>query len=425
MTTPRAHEVRRHSVRVALAATALVGAACLVVAVTVVAYVTGSLTSQVDQRLAGYLEHFSEAPWPVGGLPERPGGDRPLGPQRAFWGIKPDGQVLSDAEDLPLPVEFQGITDPNTVTINGVEIRIMGKASGVNHIVVGESLEPVNDARATVILGELLIAPILLIAVFLGAVAIGRRVATPIELARRRQLEFTADASHELRTPLSVIEAHTSLALTQDRSAEWYRNAFGQVDRESRRMHRLIDDLLWLARFDATKAPPPSEPVDLGVLAGLGTERFAAIAEARGLRLSVDAGDAGAIVAVPAEWLDRLLGVLIDNACKYSPDGGAVDVTVSIEGQRVRLTIDDSGPGIPETERGRIFDRFHRATSGSEGAGLGLAIADAVVRATGGRWLVASSPSGGARVGVSWPRWSAGGREPSGARTVPRSVARQ
>ncbi|MDQ3871845.1 MAG: HAMP domain-containing histidine kinase, partial [Chloroflexota bacterium] len=139
----------------------------------------------------------------------------------------------------------------------------------------------------SVILAELVIAPILLAIVFLGAVAIGRRVATPIELARRRQLEFTADASHELRTPLSVIEAQTSLALVQDRAPAWYRVAFERVDRESKRMRRLVDDLLWLARFDATQAPGHAEPVDLGVLAAQAADRFGVIASAHDLRLEV------------------------------------------------------------------------------------------------------------------------------------------
>ena len=79
-------------------------------------------------------------------------------------------------------------------------------------------------------------------------------------------------------------------------------------------------------------------------------------------------------------------------------------VTVADDGGRVRLTVDDSGPGIPEEERARIFDRFHRATESTSGAGLGLAIADAIVRTNGGRWRVAASPAGGASLSVAWKR---------------------
>jgi two-component system OmpR family sensor kinase len=166
----------------------------------------------------------------------------------------------------------------------------------------------------------------------------------------------------------------------------------------------MLEDLLWLARFDASKRPPDIEPVDLAIMAAQAVDRFAPIAETRRLTISLAAPPDGAVVAAPPEWLDRLLGVLLDNACKYAPDGGRVDVTVGLDGSRVLLTVDDDGPGIPEAERTRVFDRFHRATDSHGGAGLGLAIADAIVRATGGRWRVAAAPIGGARMGISWSR---------------------
>ncbi|HEX7399830.1 MAG TPA: HAMP domain-containing sensor histidine kinase, partial [Candidatus Limnocylindrales bacterium] len=122
------------------------------------------------------------------------------------------------------------------------------------------------------------------------------------------------------------------------------------------------------------------------------------------LSLTVEAGPGKEVVTAPPEWLDRLVGVLLDNACKYSPEGGIVRVSVGDEGSRVRLTVDDSGPGIPPEARVRAFDRFHRATDQGSGAGLGLAIADAIVRATKGHWKIGSSPAGGSSMTVTWPR---------------------
>ena len=116
------------------------------------------------------------------------------------------------------------------------------------------------------------------------------------------------------------------------------------------------------------------------------------------------------VIAAPPDWLDHLVGVLLDNACKYSPEDGSVDVRVAADGDRVRLTVDDSGPGIPVEQRRRIFERFQRATDQGNGAGLGLAIADAVVRATSGRWDVGTSAAGGASMSVVWPRVLAGAR---------------
>ncbi len=402
--------VRRQAIRVALGATLVVAVAYLAVSVAVVTVVTRDLTAQVDQRLDEALERVPSGREPVDEPFERPPGDRPFGPPTLIWAVAPNGTVLADADTPDLPKQYETVVGPLTASIDGTELRLQGSRMGDLYVVVGQSLESVSDARSTIVLAEVLIAPILLLAVFLGAVAIGRRVAAPIEAARRRQLDFTADASHELRTPLSVIEANTSLALAEDRDETWYRSAFERVDHESKRMRRLLDDMLWLARFDATHPPPGSEPVDLGVLAAQTTDRFAAVAETRGVRLMVRVPDEAASVAAPPELLDRLLGVLLDNACKYVPEGGLVDVTVARDGSRVAVTVDDSGPGIPATDRDRIFDRFHRASepaggpSGTSGAGLGLAIADAIVRATGGRWQLGTAPAGGARFTVSWPR---------------------
>jgi hypothetical protein len=111
--------------------------------------------------------------------------------------------------------------------------------------------------------------------------------------------------------------------------------------------------------------------------------------------------------------------VLLDNACKYVPEGGTVDVTVWADGNRVRLAVDDSGPGIPAAERSRIFDRFRRATDQPGGAGLGLAIANSVVSATGGRWTIGDSPLGGASLGVLWPRSLSGSHGSTGAASEP------
>ena len=396
--------VRGTSIRVALAATAVVGALYFAVAVSVVLIVQRNLTDQIDQRITSSFVRLPHDQPASGGAYDAPPPERFGGAPVVLWEIEPDGSVLTAASNPTLPAPYGRVSEPTTASVGGQEFRLSGRQVGDDWIVIGQSLEPVSETRGTVILAELLIAPLLLGVVFLGAVAIGRRVAAPIEASRQRQLDFTADASHELRTPLAVIEAHTSLALTHDRDAGWYRSAFGRVDAEAKRMRRMLDDLLWLARFDASKRPLNAEPVDLGVMAEQAVDRFGAIAETRHLTIGVDAPAEGAVIAAPPEWLDRLLGVLLDNACKYAPDGGRVDVTVSVDGSRVALTVDDSGPGIAEDQRTRIFDRFHRATDAHGGAGLGLAIADAIVRATGGRWRVASAPAGGARMAVTWGR---------------------
>jgi len=398
------HEVRTASIRVALGATALVALVYVAAAVALFAIVTNNLTSQIDARLTGSLQSLTGQPTPDhGGFDAPPGGPR-FGPQLLVWTIRADGTVASNTTDADLPASARQPGGPQTVTIGGVAVRIVGEtiAPGFT-VVVGQTIDSVGQAQSTLLLAEAIIGPVLLLLVFLGAVAIGRRVAAPIEEARHRQLEFTADASHELRTPLSVIEAETSLALGRERDAVWYQAAFVRVDGESKRIRRLLDDLLWLARFDATRGAPHAEPVDVGLLANQAVDRFRSVAEARQLRLGLDIQADATAISAPPEWLDRLMGVLLDNACKYAPAGGTVQVGVGRESGRVRLTVEDAGPGIPAEEQDRIFDRFHRATDSAGGAGLGLAIANEIVRATGGRWRIGTSPLGGASVSVAWP----------------------
>ena len=267
----------------------------------------------------------------------------------------------------------------------------------------------------------------LLVAVFLAALAIGLRSTAPVEQARLRQLEFTADASHELRTPLSVIDAEIGLELTRlgnpadpggalgtpggdagtpggDAAGDAsYRAALGRIAAESGRLRRIVEDLLWLARFDAAPSSTGDEPIDLSALGSACVERFAPVAAGHSIALSFVAPPGAVIVLAPAEWVDRLAGVLVDNACRYAGEGGSVEVSVASTGGRAVLAVEDSGPGIPVRERALLFDRFRRGTDEPGGHGLGLAIADEVVRATRGRWRVGTAAAGGARMEVSWP----------------------
>ena len=408
--------VRSLSIRVALAASAVVGIAYVIIAAVVVIVVTSNMTADVDRHLTAVLRQVSDFSAPPGG--PFPGFDPsrqdPRGLPVLAWAVDSKGTASAvGLTNLALPAEDRQVRAPATVTIDGAGYRIAGAPSGSGWYVVGQAMDGVSQTQSTLIVAEMGIGCALLIVVFLGAVAIGRRVALPIERARRRQLEFTADASHELRTPLSVIEAQATLALARERDAAWDDAAFGRIDGELKRTRRLVDDMLWLARFDSTGGPAEAEPVDVKVLAAQTADKFGAVAEARKQTLTVDRDSSreDAIVIASAEWLDRLVGVLLDNACKYSPEGGGIAVRVAAEGRRVRLTVDDSGPGIPTAERSRVFDRFHRATDLPGGAGLGLAIADAIVHATGGRWQIGSSPAGGASVSVSWPRAMSGHRE--------------
>ncbi len=417
MTMSGTSVVRNRSIRVALSATLVVGIVYAAIAGTVVLFATQNLMSQIDQRLEQALGRVPPDGF-GGGFPSDSGGPRPdrdpgrpYGTPFLLWVVGDDGTIVAPAGNPALPDGLETATAPADAVIDGTPMRIAGTDVNGGRLVVAQATDQVGDAQRVIFFGTLLIAPFLLGSVFVGSVLVGRRVAEPIEAARRRQLAFTADASHELRTPLSVIEANTTLALAADREAEWYRTAFLRVDRESKRMGRLLEDMLWLARFDAASTPQATGPVDLGILASQAAERFAAVAETRRLDLRVAIPAEPVLVVAPADLVDRLIGVLVDNACKYAPEEGSVVVSVVTDGSRASVVVDDSGPGIPEDEVDRVFDRFHRSvTTSSEaaGSGLGLAIGDAIVKATGGRWAVGRAPVGGARFSVTWSRTAIG-----------------
>ncbi|MBV8195652.1 MAG: HAMP domain-containing histidine kinase [Candidatus Dormibacteraeota bacterium] len=417
----RLERVHVESLRVALMAAGAFAVVYAIVAALVVVLVTHNLTSTVDNRLTTVLTSIEAQ---AAGQPTQvvapslrePGGGQLGASPLLAWVVAPDGSQFPTRGAPTLPSSELAVSDPTTVTLEGVEFRIAGASVSGERVVVGQSMYEVSQTRSTVSFIETIVGLVLLIVAFVGALIGGRRVGAPIELARQRQMEFTADASHELRTPLSVIEAQTSLALSQEREASWYRDAFQRIGNESGRIRRLVEDLLWLARVDTEPGQTYAEPVELGVLASQAVERFGAVAEARGLSLSCFVSDGPHMVTGSPDWLDRLFGVLIDNACKYTPERGAVRVSVDNDGGRVVLRVEDGGPGIPAEERSLIFERFHRATSSQSGAGLGLAIADAVVRRTHGRWEVGTSAGlGGASVAVSWPRSGSGSKEPGRA----------
>lgn len=403
-------------VRVAAVTTAVVAALYIVVAVAVAVIVGQNLVATIDARLAQQLAAIEVRPdilrdltrGGVGDL-DHDGDARRFDAPLLVWVRGPSGDSYQSDSTASLPADLMDATGPTTATIGGAQMRLVGgplnNASGSGWVTIAQTMGEAINAGNTLILAEVLTAPAVLLLVFVGALAIGRRVGGPIERARVAQLAFTADASHELRTPLTVIEAETSLALQSPREPTADQGTLERIQDESRELHRLVDDLLWLARFDSAPSAPESEPIDVGALATTTSERFRAICEQKGMSLATwVTGGASPVITAPPEWIARLLSVLVDNAVRHCPAGASVTVTVTGESGRVHLIVDDTGAGIPFEQRAHIFDRFHRASETPGGAGLGLAIADAIVRASAGHWDIGDAPGGGARMAVWWPR---------------------
>lgn len=194
------------------------------------------------------------------------------------------------------------------------------------------------------------------------------------------QRAFIADAAHELRTPLTALKLRIQLAeRAQDEASR--AAAFAELKQGYERAIRMVQQLLTLARQEPGASTSQAHPVDLAALARGVVADFAPAADTKKIDLGLHAED-GVAVEGDAETLRILLNNLIDNAIRYTPEGGRVDVAVAPGTTTCTLTVQDSGPGIPEDELSRVFDRFYRvAGTGVEGSGLGLAIVKQIATA--------------------------------------------
>lgn len=398
---------RRHAAGVAAVATVIGMAAFVLVAVVVNSVLLGRLNSQIDTRLhqqLGIVQKVAKggddgAKGLVGLSNEDDRDDVPI----YVWSINKGGVIHALASSSPkLPTTMWSI-GLRTAKVGLSPFRFSAVRFQGGWLVAGESLADITRVSSSLIDVEVAAGGVLLVLMYLAAFIVGMRALTPVARARRRQAEFTSDASHELRTPLSVIEAEVDLALSRPRDAESYRAALHRVGDEGRRLHRIVEDLLWLARSDeALLVSETGETCDLAEVTAVVQSRFQRLASRNGVSLEFVRPPVATTVRASTESIDRLVGVLIDNACKFAGAGGHVRVTVQVVAHRLVLVVEDSGPGIPVDERDVVFDRFHRTDSPAGGTGLGLAIAGAIINSTHAHCLVGESSLGGARFEVSW-----------------------
>jgi signal transduction histidine kinase len=222
-----------------------------------------------------------------------------------------------------------------------------------------------------------------------------------LDQAQARQRRLVADASHELRSPVATIRQHAEVALAHPGRTATAELA-ATVLAEDLRLQRLAEDLLLLTRADEHTLAPRRRPVDLDDLVFDEARRLRG---ASGLRVDTTTVSAGRVDG-DAAGLRRMLRNLGDNAARHA--GGQLAFSLGERDGMVRLAVDDDGPGIPEADRERVFERFVRLDSARArddgGSGLGLAIVAELVAAHGGTVAITTSPLGGARVAVALPR---------------------
>jgi len=221
--------------------------------------------------------------------------------------------------------------------------------------------------------------------------------------------EFVANVSHELRTPLSVVQGYAETLLEgawkDEKSAQEF---LGIIDKNVRRLSSIVSDLLDLSKLESGGQVLDPRPLDVRLLAERVGDAFRPVAERKRQQLQVEVASNAGTVEADGTLLERALSNLVDNALKYTPEGGRVRVWGGSENGQTTLSVEDNGMGIPEADLPRIFERFYRVDKSRSrdlgGTGLGLSIVKHIIQLHGGIISVKSTVGGGSTFSVRLPQ---------------------
>ncbi|MGO4452061.1 sensor histidine kinase [Phyllobacterium sp. TAF24] len=227
------------------------------------------------------------------------------------------------------------------------------------------------------------------------------------------QRRFIQNAAHQLRTPIATLTTQASFALrTKDKDEQ--AEVLTSIKTSAMLLARLAAQLLTLSRAEPGSRRPRADRVDLIEAGQLVLESLAGKAFDRGIDLGFEASTAAAIATGDGTMLREMIVNLVDNALTYTPEGGSVTLGIARDGDLIHLTVEDTGPGIPENEREHVFERFYRiAGVKADGSGLGLAIVREVTEGAEGTVTLSEARTGGLLVTVTLPANSTIANQPA------------
>ena len=411
------HWWRSHSVRVQLTLW-YVAAMTLVLGVyagAILAYVSRSASQLLDQQLRADFQWATVMveQTPEGGIAWN--GEEVIEehPWLQVW--SDDGKLLF-RNDVALGRPDVGMNLGNLpddaivrVSTENVPLRVLsrrGELTGRPVVIqVGRSEQTMREQIRTVALILLLGLPLAVATAGFGGYVLAGRALAPAQESYENMRRFTADVSHELRTPLTAIRSVGEVGLRGRKDEGEYRAIIGSMLEEVDRLAVLVDRLLTLSRAETGQARLAIESIDLKELADTVVADLAVLAEEKSQQIVVEAHGA------PRGLGDRLmirqaLINLVDNAIKFAPANTAIVIRVGETQAKVVADVIDRGPGIPESARDHIFDRFFRATGSADasGTGLGLSISQSAVETSGGTLTLEHSDERGSTFRIMLPR---------------------
>ena len=312
--------------------------------------------------------------------------------------------AILDAQGATLAARWNGF-DPRSPAGWRVHTQSQTFGGTTLTLVVASPLSDVRREQREAQEAMLIGIPIVLLLAAGGGLYLATLSARPISEALRIQKQFTADASHELRTPVSVVRAAAEVTLSRDhRDESEYRESLVIVGGQAVRLGHLVEDMLVLARADAGAYPLLAVDLYLDEVVAECRRAVDVLAAERGVTIR-----AGAMQEIPYRGDEDLLRQLVlnvlQNAVQHTPSGGAVDIDLRRDAGAVTVRISDTGPGIPDADRQRIFDRFVQLDQSrrGQGTGLGLPIARWIAEVHHGTLVLERSGPDGTTFCVSLP----------------------
>lgn len=329
-----------------------------------------------------------------------------------------NGDITETSTDSPLPSDQlkilvqktlthknpQGTVGFKDITFSFLHVPIQNNPG---QIIVFMDLEHDRDIL-NILLGTLAIGGVIYLAfAFYGSLFLADRALIPIKKSWQKQQDFVADASHELRTPLAVIQTNMELVRgNPEESVESQTKWLENIQHETRRMSKLVEDLLFLARADSEQLPLDMKNFNLSYTLLSTLSSFEAMARNQGITLESIVQD-HILFYGDENRIRQLIVNLVDNALKHTPAGGNISIRLTNSGPSIEMTVSDTGEGIEPEYLEKIFERFYRVDKARSkmtgGTGLGLSIADWITKVHHGRITATSHVGEGTTFVVNLP----------------------
>jgi signal transduction histidine kinase len=360
----------------------------------------------------------AELPPPPPGTPFPPmkDGEFPQPPVIFYAKLDANGNIAATSASVPYSAaELAGL-----VKDVGQETRSSGKIAFADstyfylraerqdapgQLLLFQNFDREQEVFRTLMTSLALIGVLCLVASWFGSLFLARRAMAPIQRSWTQQRDFLADASHELRTPLAVIQANLDVVKSNAdepvaEQSVWLDN----IETSVKSMAALVNSLLFLARMDSSQHPIQKKPFRLDQAVEKAVGPYKILADAKSVTMT-------AALASDTEYfgdeqrIQQVLGILLDNALRYTPGGGKIEVMLRRLHRAAYITVSDTGPGIPPEHLPKIFDRFYQVDPARNqgGAGLGLAIAKCIVETHGGTIQAVSQLGKGANFSITLP----------------------